>query len=258
MVAGGIGVTPFLSILRELCSDLSQGRNGYPDRIQLLYTIKKSQDVCLLDPILPQLLDIKQFHINLQVFVTQENQTGTTLKEVLNSIPEAQITNFRTDGTSYAAHGSERLVPIAAITMVSSIIFLLSLVFFNHFVIPPAKKLSEEKKSSSEVDLLFLCSFGLAIIFAALVAIMIRWKRQKKEVQLFSDRQSKGVKQSSLEANRDLDEHRIHFGGRPNFQGTVSFTLRTDFVFLYHIQSNLLSVEQTYSRISQENLGDPR
>lgn len=218
MVAGGIGVTPFLSILRELSSDLSQGRNGYPNRIQLIYTIKKSQDVCLLDPILPQLLDIKQFHINLEVFVTQENQTGTTLKEVLNSIPEARVTTFSTVGTSYAAYGSERLVSIAAITMVSSIIFLLSLVLFNHFVIPPAKKLSEEKKSSSQIDLLLVCSFAIAIIFAALMATVIRWKRLKKEVQLFSE----AVKQSSLEASRDLDEHKIHFSGRPNFQGTIS------------------------------------
>ncbi|KAL8465577.1 hypothetical protein ACS0TY_034892 [Phlomoides rotata] len=222
MVAGGIGVTPFLSILRELCSDLNQGRNGYPDRVQLIYTIKKSQDVCLLDPMLPQLLDIKRFHIKLEVFVTQENQTGTTLKEVLSGIPEAQITNFSTVGTSYAAHGSERLVPIAAITMVSSIIFLLSLVFFNHFVIPPAKKLSEGKKPSSQIDLLLVCSFALAIIFTALMAIVIRWKRLKKDVQLFSDRQSKAVKQSSLEASRDLDEHKIHFGRRPNFQDIFS------------------------------------
>lgn len=30
------------------------------------------------------------------------------------------------------------------------------------------------------------------------------------------------MKQSSLEASRDLDEHDIHFGERPNFQDIIS------------------------------------
>ncbi|KAI3454435.1 hypothetical protein Pfo_011098 [Paulownia fortunei] len=222
LVAGGIGVTPFMSILREISSNLSNGRNGYPDRIQLVYTTKKSQDVCLLDPILPQLLDIEQFHVKLKVFVTQENQIGMTVREVLNDIPETRITNFSTTCTSYATYGSERLLWMAAITMVSSIIFLLSLVCFNHFIIPLAKKPSGQKSSSSQIDLLLMCSFAIAIIFSSLMAVMIRWKRLKKGLQLFSDKQSKAVKQSSLEASRDLDEHEIHFGGRPNFKDIIS------------------------------------
>ncbi|KAL0341566.1 UNVERIFIED_CONTAM: Ferric reduction oxidase 8, mitochondrial [Sesamum calycinum] len=61
-----------------------------------------------------------------------------------------------------------------------------------------------------------------------LLAIMIRWKRVKKELQSFTDKQSKTTKESSLQASRDLDEHEIHFGGRPNFQDIFSdFTSET-------------------------------
>lgn len=220
LVAGGIGVTPFLSILREIST--SNGRNGYPDRIQLIYTIKKSQDVCLLDPILPQLLNIGQYHIKLKVFVTRENQIGVTLREVFNDTPETRITNFSATCTCYATYGCERVLWVAVITFISSIKFLMSLVGFNYFVIPPAKKPLGQKSSSSKIDLLLMCSFAIAIVSSALTAIMIRWKMLKKEPQLFSDKQSKALKQSSLDASRDLDEHEIHFGGRPNFRGSIS------------------------------------
>ncbi|KAL1533026.1 ferric-chelate reductase (NADH) [Salvia divinorum] len=219
LVAGGIGVTPFLSILRELSCSSSNGRNAYPDRIHLIYTIKKSQDVCLLDPILPLLLDIKQFHTKLNVFVTRENQIGMTLRDVLNDVPEAQTTTFSTAGTTYAVHGPERLAWMAAVTAISSVMFLVSLVVFNHFVITPA---AAQKNPSSQTDLLLVCSFAIAIIFAAIMAITLRWKRVTNKLQLFSDKQTKTVKQSSLEASRDLDEHEIHFGGRPIFQDLIS------------------------------------
>ncbi|KAL0417185.1 UNVERIFIED_CONTAM: Ferric reduction oxidase 8, mitochondrial [Sesamum latifolium] len=226
LVAGGIGITPFVSIVQEITSDYS--RSGYPHRIQLIYTVRKSQDVCLLDPILPQLLNVEQFHIKLKVFVTRENQTGTTLREVLGEIPDTRTTYFSTTCTSFATYGPERFLWMAAIATASSIIFLLSLVCFNHFVTPPAKKHSEQKNSSSQVDLVLLCSFAIAITCSTSLAIMIRWKRVKKELQSFTDKQSKTTKQSSLQASRELDEHEIHFGGRPNFRDIFSdFTSET-------------------------------
>lgn len=216
-------MTPFLSILREISCSSRNGRNAYPERINLIYTIKKSQDLCLLDPILQQLLNIKQFCIKLKVFVTKENQIGVTLREALNEIPKAKVTNFSTANTTYAVHGPERLLVIAAVTAASSVIFLLSLVFFNSFIIPPAKKLAAQKNPSSQIDLLLLSSFAIAVIFGGIMATIIRWRRVTNGLQLASDKQSKDVKQSSLEASRDLDEHEIHFGGRPIFQGNVSF-----------------------------------
>lgn len=224
LVAGGIGVTPFLSILRELSSCSSSGRNAYPDRINLIYTIKKSQDVCLLDSILPLLLDIKQFHTKLNVFITRENQIGTTLRDVLNDIPEAQTMTFSTAGTTYAVHGPERLAWMAAVIALSTVMFLISLVAFNHFVISPA---AVQKNPSSQTDLLLVCSFAISIIFAAIMAIALRWKRVTNKLRLFSNKQTKAVKHSSLEASRDLDEHDIHFGGRPNFQGNT-------LIYLFH------------------------
>ncbi|XP_073309507.1 ferric reduction oxidase 8, mitochondrial isoform X2 [Primulina huaijiensis] len=188
MVAGGIGITPFLSILLERASNLRNGRNEYPAKIHLIFS---------------------------------ENQIGKTLREVLKDIPDMQILNFRTTG--YAICGSDRFLLMAAITMISSIAFLLLLGCFNHFIIPSAKKPSEQKSPSSLIDLLLMCSFAIAITFSAVIAIMIKWKRLKKELSLSSDKQNQAMRpRLLLEANRNLDEHEIQFGGRPNFQDLFS------------------------------------
>ncbi|XP_022893016.1 ferric reduction oxidase 8, mitochondrial isoform X2 [Olea europaea var. sylvestris] len=222
LVAGGIGLTPFLSILQEIGSKLNNSRNKYPSRIQFIYTVKNSHEICLLEPILDQLLDVEQFHIKLKVFVTRENQPSTTLREVLKDLPDMQTTNFSTTHSSYATCGPESLTWMATIAMFSSIIFLLLLSFFNHFVVSPAKKPSQEKNSTSQMDLLLICSFFIAVVFSGLVVIIIRWKRLRKGFLSFSNEKRQPMKQSSLEVDKALDEHGIHFGRRPNFQDIFS------------------------------------
>ncbi|CAA0826698.1 Ferric reduction oxidase 8- mitochondrial [Striga hermonthica] len=215
MVAGGIGITPFLSIMKEISSNFS--KNEYPSKLQLIYTTKKSQDICLLEPILPHLLNVGKYHTNLKMYVTRENQIFTTLREVLNDTRPTRTINFSTKSFSYATNGPERLAFMAMITMVCSIIFVISLVFFNRFVIRPNKRTSGQNYTSTQVDLLLMCSFAMAMTIAAFLAAMIRWKKVKKALQVFYDTQ-RNEKTSSTDGSGDIDKHEIHFGGRPNFR----------------------------------------
>ncbi|KAL6559367.1 hypothetical protein OROGR_004484 [Orobanche gracilis] len=224
LVAGGIGITPFLSILPEITSNSSNTRNGYPHKIQLIYTTKYSQDVCLLEPILPNLLNTQQFRIKLGLYVTRENQTGTTtLRDILDGITEIRTKKFGTESAGHAAYGSERLLFTAGIIFVSSVVFLLSLVFSNRFlVVPQSKKQSDRKSSSSRTDLLLMCSFAVAVVVSAFLSVTIRCKRLKRELPFFPDEEGKGAEQRLFEDDSDLDRHEIHFGGRPDFQDILS------------------------------------
>lgn len=225
LVAGGIGVTPFLSILQEIASAQSRDRNNLPSRIQLIYTVKKCQDVCLLNPVMPLLLgkNAERLHLKLKVFVTQESQSGVTVGELLREFSQVQTVNFDTNCSSYATYGLESLFWMAAIVGLSSILFLFFLGLFNHIFLPHAKKTSKQKNPSSETDLLLACSFILALIFSTFVAVFLRRRKLGKALpSLDIEKQGRAMKLSSIQSHRSLEEHEIHFGGRPNLEDIFS------------------------------------
>lgn len=219
LVAGGIGITPFLGILQEILSARSNGRLKLPSRIQFIYAIRKSLDISLLYPVLPQLLDVEQTHLKLKVFVTQESQSGSkTLREILNEVSQIQTINFPKASSSYPIYGVESLYWMAALVGISSVVFLVCLSFFNRFILHPSVKPSGQKITSSVTDTLLLSSFALAIICSSLLAVILRWRRLGKELTTFSGLPKKATIPSSSETDKVLEEQEIHFGGRPNFK----------------------------------------
>lgn len=224
MVAGGVGITPFLSILQEIASDQSSSIYKSPRRMQLVYIMKKSQDICLLNPISPLLLNLsaKQSHIKVKNFVTQEERYGTSLRELLNEFSDLHTVNFDAKCSTYATHGLESLPWMAAIAVFSSITFLLFLCSLNHAFLPPEKKASKMKSPSSISDLLLICSFIMVIICSTIVGIVLRWRKVRKDIPPTTQKQNKPMGIASLETGVALEEHEIHFGGRPNLQDILS------------------------------------
>ncbi|MCE3215459.1 hypothetical protein HAX54_002448 [Datura stramonium] len=220
LVAGGIGVTPFLSILQEIASARSN-KNVLPVKIQLVYTIKDSQGICLLDPVLPHVFDAEQGYLQLKVFVTREHQPDRSLREVLDDVSKIQNIHFTNKRPSYAVYGLEKLQWMSVLLLVASVVFLAFLIISNNVFIKPDKKSSEQKTATSVVDILLISSFALALISSTLVATIWRWKRLREEIPPFPEKERKAVKPK--EANRGFfDQHEIHFGARPNFQDIFS------------------------------------
>lgn len=226
LVAGGIGITPFLSILQELASAQGNSRLRFPTRVQLIYVVKKSQDISLLNSISHLLLGhpVQEWHLKMKFFVTQEEQSSTTIRELLNEFSEVQTVEFDTKCSDYAIHGLESLPWMAALAGFSSVLFLVFLSCFNHAFLPVVKKASKQKNPSSVSDLLLISSFIIAIMCSIFVAIIVRWKKLRKEIPLVSQKQgsTKRLNSSSTRGGA-LEEHEIHFGGRPNFQGINAF-----------------------------------
>ncbi|XP_016451995.1 ferric reduction oxidase 8, mitochondrial isoform X2 [Nicotiana tabacum] len=215
LVAGGIGVTPFFSILQEIAPARSN-KNVSPVKVQLVYTIKDSQSICLLDPVLPHAFDAEQSYLKLKVFVTREHQSNRSLREVLVEVSKIQTIHLANKRSGHAVYGLENLRWMAVLLLLASIIFLAFLSIFNHIIIRPNKKSAEQKTASSIVDLLLICSFALALISSTLVATLWRWKRLSEEIPPFSEKERKPMKPT--ESNRGFDQHEIHFGARPNFK----------------------------------------
>ncbi|CAJ1943778.1 unnamed protein product [Sphenostylis stenocarpa] len=220
LVAGGSGITPFLSILTEADSATSKSR--FPSRIQLVYVIKKAQDFCLLHSISRLLLNqsTDSFHLNLKLYVTQETQAGVGIGELLNEFFKVRNLHVNSVCSNYAAYGPESPSWMAAIAGFCSITFLIFIICFNHIIFPSGKrsKMDKEKTPSWVVDLLLIAAFVLALACSASVAAILRWRRLRKGIPQISHREIEPLDLSSTEARNALEAHEVHFGGRPNFK----------------------------------------
>lgn len=218
LVAGGIGITPFLSILQEIYSTRNRNISRIPTRVLLTHVMKKSEDMSLLNPIAPLLMNqiAEEGELKLKAFVTQEERPNQTVRGLLDEFLLVKTINFDTECSNNALYGLESFLWMAGITGFSCVIFIIFLCIFNYVFIPVVKKTSKEKNPSWIADLLLLSAFSIAIICSAVVGIILRWRKllTRKEIPPpFSQKQEKG-----MERRVALEEHEIHFGGRPNLQ----------------------------------------
>ncbi|KAF8005908.1 hypothetical protein BT93_K0252 [Corymbia citriodora subsp. variegata] len=230
LIAGGSGITPFLSILQEIVLAKGSSRYKFPERIQLIHVVKRSQDMSLLSSISLILRNqsLKKLHLKLKVYVTREEQPDAAARVLQDALSQGQIVHFDAKATSYAIHGFDRPTVIAAILGIASILFFVLLICFNRIFVPAEKKTgtlkpkgadSKTKTPSSVVDLILLSCFAISVIVSMTVALMLRWRRIKKAVPPTSPKKAVGFTEPSLTDPCDpLQEHEVHYGGRPNFQ----------------------------------------
>ncbi|CAL2258264.1 unnamed protein product [Prunus armeniaca] len=150
LVSGGIGITPVLSIIQELASSQNSGLNKFLPRMQLIYVVKKSQDICLLNSISPLIFGqpAEKCLLKVKVFVTQEEQSDATVRELVNEFSQVQTVNFGTKFLNFSISELENSLWMAAIAGISSILFLIFLIMVNHIIVPSQKNPTKEKTPS--------------------------------------------------------------------------------------------------------------
>ncbi|KAM0855991.1 hypothetical protein ACQ4PT_049409 [Festuca glaucescens] len=76
LVAGGIGISPFLAILSDIIHRIEQGMPCAPKNVLVLWSVKKSTELSLLSAVDAQNISSsvsEKLHLDIQAFVTQES-----------------------------------------------------------------------------------------------------------------------------------------------------------------------------------------
>jgi len=116
LVAGGIGITPFIAILRDLLHRHQRQQPNLPRDLTLIWAVKKSKELQILDLVSPSSIcpdyDMK-LNLNVQLFVTQEEEEAEEAEAGPVISHEHRIT--QTSGFKDVEYSSKKLCILSSL-----------------------------------------------------------------------------------------------------------------------------------------------
>ncbi|KAK4411423.1 Ferric reduction oxidase 2 [Sesamum angolense] len=234
MISGGSGITPFISIIRELLFISSTLKCKTP-RIMLISVFKNSSHLSILDLILPTSgapSNSGNLDLQIEAYVTREKGQS---KDKLQSPRTIWFKPDASDAPISPALGPNSWLWLAAIISSSFIIYLVLLGVFTQYVVYPIDRntnnlYSYTKKGS--MNMLFIC---FSIMIAASAAFLWNKKQNAKEAKQIQDMEESvtsrssnssfdhdDVEMESLPLQSTIKSINIHYGQRPNLKRILS------------------------------------
>ncbi|KAF5960003.1 hypothetical protein HYC85_001212 [Camellia sinensis] len=241
MVSGGSGITPFISILRELLFSSIGSCRRNPPQVLLITAFKKSVDLTMLDLLLPASAttdDVSRLHLRIEAYVTRQIEPATTTDDQ-NPCRTMWFKPSAADAPISAILGSNSWLWLGVIISSSFLIFLVLIGILTQYYIYPIDHNTEMRfsyTSRSALNVLFMC---ISIAMAASAAFVWNKKQSGKEMrqkiqnldmptsmaspgQVVSscydvdDRELESLPHQSLAQNTT-----VHYGQRPNLKKLI-------------------------------------
>ncbi|CAI9764197.1 unnamed protein product [Fraxinus pennsylvanica] len=230
MVSGGSGITPFISIIRELIYINSTSQSHNIPKLKLITVFKNSSHLSILDLILPisgipSSESCTNLDLQVEAYITREKGNPK------DKLQTPQTVFFRpkpSDAPIYPTLGPNSWLWLCAIISSSFIVFLVLLGVFTQYIIYPIdqntnKLYSYPKKAL--MNMLFICS---SIVLMATGAFMWNKKRNSSEAKQILDMEDSVTSESSFGGDeRELESLpqqsviksiNVHYGQRPDLQ----------------------------------------
>ncbi|XP_049413618.1 ferric reduction oxidase 6-like [Solanum stenotomum] len=224
LVAGGIGISPFLAILSDILHRINDSLPCLPRNILIVWAIKNSDELPLLETvdmeaICPLFSD--KLNLEIQTYVTRESQPsleeGKTPKAMHHSSISPGFNGCRMSGLVGTGH----VVWSGLYVIVSTIGFVITVALLDIFYINPFNITYWWYKGL----LLIGCMTASILIFGGLViALWHLWERKTSSKEEPQDATKKGdiLQQNEASLHRNFGEARyvnnIRYGQRPDFQ----------------------------------------
>ncbi|KAJ0598196.1 putative ferric-chelate reductase (NADH) [Helianthus annuus] len=199
MVSGGSGITPFISIFRELVYTTETLKCKAP-KILLISAFKNSSDLTMLELLLPSSgspIEFSKLELQIEAYVTREKQPVTDDKKLVNTL---WLKPNPSDAHITPVLGQNGWLWLGAIIVSSFVVFLVSMGLVTRFYIYPIDKNTNKVYSlgsRAALNMLLIC-----------VSIM-----SPNSWFYNADRELESMPQQSLYQSTN-----VHFGKRPDLK----------------------------------------
>ncbi|XVE64268.1 hypothetical protein DITRI_Ditri07aG0087100 [Diplodiscus trichospermus] len=230
MLSGGSGITPFISVIRELLFNASNSGDRIP-QILLICAFKKSIDLTMLELLLPVSdtpVDISRLQLQIEAYVTREKEPAA--RENRKPLQTVWFKPSALDAPVSAILGPNSWLWLGVIISSSFVIFLLLIGILTRYYIYPIDHNSDMIYSSlarAALNMLFIC---IAIAMTATAAFLWNKKQNGKGMRRIQnmntppktspaawfnngDRELESFPHQSL-----LQASKIHYGERPDLK----------------------------------------
>lgn len=229
MVSGGSGITPFMSIIRELLYKANNGGGKTTSSILLICSFKKSEDLTMLDLVLPissTNYNISCLQLQIEAYVTREKEPTTDQQKLPKNIW------FKPDPSAVpisALLGQNGWLWLGIIVSASFVNFLLLLAILTRYYIYPIDHNSNmiySFPSKCTLNMLFIC---VSIVTTATAVFLWNKKQNAKEIMQIQNAKTPTQVASNV-AERELESlphqslvqaTRVHHGKRPNLKSKL-------------------------------------
>nr|BAV57586.1 probable ferric reductase oxidase [Olea europaea] len=230
MVSGGSGLTPFISIIRELIYASETLKPKTPE-ILLISSFKNSSDLTMLDLILPisgAPSQLSNLSVQIEAFVTREKQPTAQQKKNIRTL---WFKPSPSDAAITPILGRNSWLCLGSIISSSFIIYLIFIGILTRYYIFPIDHNTNKIYSSakkSELNILFIC---VCIIITATTAFL--WNKSKNAKESTQIQNMEGASPTAspnsliYNADRELESSpqqaflqtvNVHYGERPDLK----------------------------------------
>ncbi|KAG8391862.1 hypothetical protein BUALT_Bualt01G0231100 [Buddleja alternifolia] len=227
MVSGGSGVTPFISIIRELIHTSGTLKSKTPE-ILLISAFKNSTDLTMLDLILPisgAPSKLSNLGLQIEAYVTREKQPTTQEKKTIRTI---WFKPNPSDTPITPILGENGWLWLGAIISSSFIIYLIFIGILTRYYIFPIDHNTNKIYSSSSRAVLHMLILCIGIVIAATAAFLLNKSKNATQIQNMEGATPQASPNSQYyNADRELESlpHEslsqsinVHYGERPDLK----------------------------------------
>lgn len=241
MISGGGGITPFISVIRELVHRSGTAAEAATPSLLLIAVFKTSADLAMLDLIVPAsggFSDISRLELRIEAFVTRESvPSAGDVVAIAHKVPAEEVLFKPSPSHAPIAPvlGHNGWLWLAAVVSSSFFIFLLFVGAVQRLYIYPVDGNSNRVylwAARTLLNLLLLC-VGIAV--AASAAVLWNKRRRAEEAKqvenvatpasspaTWLDKPRRGDAEVESSPLHYLEQATaVHFGPRPDLRSTM-------------------------------------